>query len=63
MPARRFTPADYHRITTADYNAMSPDDQRAYNAFVLDQWSRTDDAFLDGDYDCVGSYQRFELGE
>lgn len=62
-PPRTFVPADLHRITTADYEAMSPEDQRAYSEFILDQWSRTDEAYLDGDYERVDSRTKAELGE
>lgn len=62
MP-RQFHPSDLHTITTSDYDAMSPADQRAYWEFVLAQWLRTDDAFLDGDYERTGSIPNTAWGE
>ena len=67
MP-RTFTVHDLTSgITIGQYNAMSPDDQRAFDLALVALWesnARTaDDAYLSGDYDLVGSNRRFEWGE
>lgn len=62
-PPRTFTRHQLlHGITTAEYAAMSSEDQQAFNKGLLAIWSH-DDHYVQGDYDLIASNRRFELGE
>lgn len=68
MPARTFARAELtSTITLGDYWAMSPADQTAFDSQLVNLWvantARADAAYIAGDYDWVGSYRRYELGE
>lgn len=66
--ARTFTVHDLTSgITISQYNAMPREDRLAFDRALIDLWAENartaDQRYINGDYDCVGSRQRFELGE
>lgn len=69
MPlSRTFTTHDLIQgITTAQFEAMSPEDQAAFNQALLDLWTQNartaDYRHLAGDDDLIGSYRRSDHGQ
>lgn len=62
MATRRFTPHELMSMTSAQVQSLSDEDRREWQRQLLALW-RTQDNYLDGDYEFVDSRRRYEWGE